>query len=76
MIKQLLEFEKLDCGVPEDEELEECIKVQKENPDKMVILHYYVKWSGNYQVLFLNDDGSIRETVAEVKEHMPKYYAM
>lgn len=76
MIKQLLEFQKLDYGTPEDEELEECLNVQKENPDKMVILHYYVKWSGNYQVLFMNDDGNIRETLAEVKEHMPKYYAM
>ena len=76
MIKQLLEFQKLDYGTPKEEELEECLKVQKENPDKMVILHYYVKWSGNYQVLFMNDDGSIRETIAEVKEHMPKYYAM
>ena len=76
MIKQLLEFQKLDYGTPEDEELEECLKVQKENPDKMVILHYYVKWSGNYQVLFMNDDGSIRETVAEVREHMPKYYTI
>ena len=76
MIKQLLEFQKLDYGTPEDEELEECLKAQKENPDKMVILHYYVKWSGNYQVLFMNDDGNIRETVAEVREHMPKYYAV
>ena len=76
MIKQLLEFEKLGYGSPEDEELEECIKVQKENPDKMVVLHYYVKWSGKYKALFMNDDGSIRETVSEVREHMPKYYGM
>lgn len=80
MIKQVLEFQKLDYGEPKDEELEECIKVQKENPDKAVILHYYVRWSGNpsgnYQVVFLNNDGSIRETLSEVKENMPKPYAM
>lgn len=76
MIKELLELTKLGYGVPEDEELEQCIKIQKENPDKLVKLHYAVKWSGKYKVLFMNDDGSIRETVAEVREHMPKYYAV
>ena len=76
MIKQVIEFQEVGYGSPSDEELEECIKVQKENPDKLVRLHYTVKWSGKYTILFMNDDGSIRETVAEVREHMPKYYGM
>ena len=58
-------------------EAEEIYKdIQKENPDKLVKLSYTVKWSGKYKVLFMNDDGSIRDTVAEVREHMPKYYGI
>ena len=76
MIKELLELTKLGYGIPEDEELEQCIKIQKENPDKLVKLHYTVKWSGQYCIYFMNDDGTISETIEEVKEGMPKYYAL
>ena len=76
MIKQVIEFQEVGYGSPSDEDLEYCIKIQKENPDKLVKLSYTVKWSGKYKVLFMNDDGSIRGTVAEVREHMPKYYGI
>lgn len=76
MIKELLELTKLGYDIPEDEELEYCIKIQKENPDKLVKLHYTVKWSGHYCISFMNADGTILETVAAVRETMPKYYAL
>ena len=43
MIKQVLEFQEVGYGSPSDEDLEYCIKIQKENPDKLVKLSYTVK---------------------------------
>ena len=76
MLVEQLELTKLGYGVPEDEELEQCIKIQKENPGKIVMLHYTVKWSGHYCIYFMNDDGVISDTVEKVRAGMPKYYAL
>ena len=71
MIKQLLYYYKTEHGVPTDEDLLQCLNIQKENPDKIVILKYYKKWSGWFEVWF-ND----KSTLEEVRESMPKYYCV
>ncbi len=69
MIKQLLYYYKTEHGVPTDEDLIQCLSIQDENPDKIVILKYYKNWSGWYEVWF--DD---KFTLEEVRKSMPKGY--
>lgn len=71
MVKQIQYYLLTENGVPTDNDLIECLNIQKENPDKIIVLKYFKKWSGWFEVWF-NDV----KTLEEVKEKMPKYYCV
>ncbi len=71
MVKQMLYYYLTDKEIPDDEDLLKCLETQKNNPDKIVVLKHYKRWSGWYEVWF-ND----KSTLEEVKDSMPKYYPM
>ena len=70
MIKAITYFF-VEKGTPTDQDLQECLDFAKANPEKKVILRWYVKWSGTYEICF---DGI--NTVEEARSNMPKYYAV
>ena len=74
MICEIIEFDVIGSGTPSDEDLQKCIDIQKNNPDKRVILNYTVAWSGEYCIYFMDIEGNIFDTIEEVRSTMPRYY--
>ena len=70
MVKQILYYY-TDSDIPDDKELLECLEVQKNNPDKIVVLKYFKRWSGGYEVWFNG-----KTTLEEVIDSMPKVYGL
>ena len=66
-----IEFETEKVGAePTDKELEEAIKIASEE-NVIVIIHWYMKWSGWYKVRVKGTD-----TVESCRERMPKVYGL
>lgn len=71
MVKQVLDYVYIsETGreVPEDKDIEECIKIAKEK-DVIVRLNWKKKWSGAY---FVNITGT--DSVDSVRAVMPRFY--
>ena len=71
MIKQVLEFLSDTKTIPSDEDLMKCLEIQKNNPDKIVELHWNRRWSGHF---YISLEGVT--TLKEAKNKLPKGYCV
>ena len=80
MIKELKYYFTVDRSVPSDEDIQQCIDLQKENPDVIIILKWYFPWNGWHELWFSNEPGrKPREdikTIEDARERMPKRYGV
>ena len=77
MIKELKYYFTVDRSVPSDEDIQQCIDMQKENPDVIIVLKWFVGWNGYHELWF--SENKMREdikTIEDARERMPKRYGV
>ena len=61
-----------DKRTPSNEELEECLKLKKQNPNCLICLKWFFPYNGWHQLYFDEDIN----TIEDCKNNMPKRYGV